>query len=116
MLLYISVCLRTHQDTISYSFIYIVQNWNWKLGTGTETVGLRNYGILRNYGPGLWYSEIIPKLLRNYSETGEPWNSEIMDRDHGTQKLWDSETMVCYSLLLVLVYWSVSQDPPPQAD
>ena len=25
MLLYISVCLRTRQDTISYSFIYIIQ-------------------------------------------------------------------------------------------
>ena len=25
MLLYISVCLRTRQDTISYSFMYIIQ-------------------------------------------------------------------------------------------
>ena len=32
-LLYISVCLRTRRDTISYSFIYIVQKlWNWGLG------------------------------------------------------------------------------------
>ena len=33
------------------------------------TPKLGNRGIpklLRNYGPGLWYSEFTPKLLRNY--------------------------------------------------
>ena len=78
-LLYISVCLRTRQDTISYSFIYIVQ----KLGTvelrKLKTVELRNWG---------------------------PRNSETI-WDRGT-----SETVACYSPLLVLVCWSVSQDPP----
>jgi len=82
-----------------------IQKENWKLGTGT--VEIRNCGT--------------PKLPRNYSETGEPWNSEITpkslrnysetgdrDHDHGT-----SETVACYSPLLVLVYRSVSQDPPP---
>ena len=67
-LLYISVCLRTRQDTISYSFIYIVQKLETgdrgtpKLGTGT--VELRK----------LWYSETM--------------DSETMDRDRGTPKLW----------------------------
>ena len=65
-----------------------------------------------NWGPGPWksetvelrnYSEIIPKLLRNYSETGD------RDHDRGT-----SETVACYSPLLVLVCRSVSQDPPGQ--
>ena len=55
-----------------------------------------------NWGPGPWNSEImdrdrgIPKLLRNYSETGEPWNSEITPKllrnyseigDRGTMEL-----------------------------
>ena len=68
----------------------------------------------------LWnYSEITPKLrtveLWNYSETLD------RDRDRGTPKLWDwdrgtPKTVACYSPLLVLVCWSVSQDPHPQAD
>ena len=96
-LLYISVCLRTRQDTISYSFIYIVQKLETgdrgtpKLGTGT--VELRK----------LWYSETMDR------DRGTPklWNSETVDRDRGTP-----ETVACYSHLLVLVCWSVSQDPP----
>ena len=66
-LLYISVCLRTRQDTISYSFIYIVQ----KLGT----VELQNCGT-----PKLWYSETRDSetiVLRNYGP----------GRDRGTPKL-----------------------------
>ena len=51
-----------------------------------------------NWGPGPWNSVITPKL----------WYSEIMDQDRGTPK-----TVACYSPLLVLVCWSVSQDPPP---
>jgi len=90
-LVYISVCLRTRQDTISYSFIYIVQK-NWKLGT----VELRNCGT-----PKLWYSETMDRD-RGTSETG--------DRDRAI-----SETVACYSPLLVLVCWPVSQDPA-QAD
>ena len=70
-----------------------VELWNYseitpKLGTGIVTVELRNYG------PGLWYceiedrgtmellrsyTEITPKLLRNWG----PWNYGI------TPKLWD---------------------------
>ena len=92
MLLYISVCLRTRQDSISYSFIlYIVQKLELR-NCGTPKL-LRNWGTVefRNYSeitPKLWdwdrdrgtmellrnYSEItpklrnrgIPKLLRNY--------------------------------------------------
>ena len=97
MLLYISVCLRTRQDSMSYNFIYIVQ----KLETGDRDRGTPK--LFRNY------SEITPKLrtveLWNYSETGD------RDRDRGTPK-----TVACYSPLLVLVCWSVSQDPHPQAD
>ena len=82
------------------------------------------------------YSEItpklgnrgIPKLLRNYSEIREPWNSEITPKlrtvelwnySEITPKLWDwdrgrgtPKTVACYSPLLVLVCWSVSQDHP----
>ena len=65
--------------------------------------------LFRNYGPGLWYSEFTPKLrtveLWNYSEiTPKLWD---WDRGRGTPK-----TVACYSPLLVLVCWSVSQDPP----
>ena len=50
-----------------------------KLETGDRDRGTPK--LLRNYGPGPWYSEItpklgnrgIPKLLRNWG----PWNSEI---------------------------------------
>ena len=92
MLLYISVCLRTRQDSISYSFIYIVQ----KLELETVDRDRGTMELLRSY------TEITPKLLRNYG-TGtmavELWNySEVI--------------VACYSPLLVLVCWSVSQDPP----
>jgi len=90
MLLYTSVCLRTRQDTISYSFICIVQKLELETGDrdrdrGTpkllysETMVLRNYGtpkLLRNWGIVELrnYSEITPKLvtgtavIRNYFE------------------------------------------------
>ena len=78
--------------------------------------------LLRNY------SEVIPKSLRNYSETMGlglwPWNYGITPKLYRnyyeitpkltTVELWNySEVIVaCYSPLLVLVCWSVSQDPP----
>ena len=94
MLLYISVCLRTRQDSISYSFIYIVQKleletvdrdrgtmellrsyteitpklWDWDYGRGTMEL-LRSYTEItpKLRTVELWnYSEVIPKLLRNY--------------------------------------------------
>ena len=48
MLLYISVCLRTRQDSISYSFIYIVQ----KLELETVDRDRGTPKLLRNYGTG----------------------------------------------------------------
>ena len=104
-----------------------VELWNYS----EITPKLRNRGIpklLRNCGMGPWNSEITPKLFRNYSETTPKlWNRDTpklgnrgtiellrnysetgdRDRDRGTPK-----TVACYSPLLVLVCWSVSQDPP----
>jgi len=92
---YISVCRRTRQDTISYSFIYIVQ----KLGT----VELRK----------LWNSETMDRD-RGTPKTGDRGTSETVElRNYGPGP-WNSETVACYSPLLVLVCWSVSQDPPPR--
>jgi len=96
MLLYISVCLRTRQDTISYSFIYIVQKL--ELETGDQD---RDRGT-----PKLWYT---PKL----------WTGTVVLRNYGTLKLWTGTVVLRnYSeitpklwLAIVLVYWSVSQDP-----
>ena len=78
---------------------------NWGPGPwNSETVELRNYGT-GTVAVELWnYSEITPKLW-----TG----TKVFRINYGTPKPWDSETMACYSPLLVLVYWSVSQDPPP---
>ena len=93
MLLHISVCLRTRQDTISYSFIYIVQKLELETvdrDRGTPKL-FRNYSEitpklrtveLRNCGtPKLWdwdRGRGTMELLRNYSETMGlgPWNSE----------------------------------------
>ena len=127
MLLYTSVCLRTRQDSISYSFIYIVQKleletvdrdrgtpklfrnysetgepWNSEITPKLRTVELWNYSetgdrdrdratseitpkLLRNYGPGLWYSEFTPKLPRNWGTVEFRNYSEIGDR--GTMEL-----------------------------
>ena len=77
--------LRTRQDSISYSFIYIVQKLETvdrdrgtpKLLRNWGTMKLRNYSEImdRDYG-------ITKKLLRNHSEI----------EDHGTmellRKLW----------------------------
>jgi len=78
-LLYISVGLCTRQDTISYSFIYIVQklenwglgnwgpgNWDWDRETGdcgTRTGNRdRKTGTveLGNWGSGPWNSDWKP--------------------------------------------------------
>jgi len=93
MLLYISVCLRTRQDSISYSFIYIVQ----KLELETVDRDRGTMELLRSYTeitPKLWdwdygrgtmellrsYTEITPKLLRNWG-TVELWNySEVIPK------------------------------------
>jgi len=91
--------LRNYGPGLWYSEI-TPKLWDWDRGTMEllRTWGTWNYGItpklLRNYGTVEFrnYSEImdrdygIPKLLRNcgtgtvelwnYSEIGEPWNSE----------------------------------------
>ena len=86
----------------------------WPLNYGIIPKLYRNYSEIMGLGLWPWNYGITPKLYRNYSEitpklrTVELWNySEVKDR--GTM----SEVIVaCYSPLLVLVYRSVSQDPP----
>jgi len=61
---------------------------NWGPGPwNSETVELRNYSETMGLGPWPWNYGITPKFLRNYSETGEPWNSEITPK-LGTVELW----------------------------
>jgi len=72
MLLYISVCLRTRKDTISYSFIYIVQKLELEIGDRDRDCGT----------PKLWYTLKLwtgTVVLRNYSEiTPKLWLAIVL--------------------------------------
>ena len=80
-LLYVSVGLRTRQDTISYSFIYIVQK---KRGPGNRDWD-RGTGKLRNRGP--WNRN---RGLQNWDRgTRKPGTVELGNRETGD---WDCKT------------------------
>jgi len=82
-LLYISVGLRTRQDTISYSFIYIVQKKTGDRETGTGTVEPGNCETVElGLGNRDWDCKIgtMELGLETGTETVElgnrgPWNS-----------------------------------------
>jgi len=78
MLLYISVCLRTRQDTISYSFIYIVQKAEFQGKAGEHRTRIRG----KQENRGLETGEV------NQGKTGD-WNQGTEIRGTGD---WKQET------------------------
>jgi len=102
-LLYISICLRTRQDTISYSFIYIIQNSEFQ-DVRTENFRIQKVGIQKT----------------GFQKVGN-WNSEnfrIQNRETGFQ---NRETGILkvgnWRLLYAIVFhWFWSVGPSPQAD
>ena len=92
MLLYISVCLRTRQDTISYSFIYIIQKAEFQ-GKNRGNIGLESgeqgTGIRGKQGTGNRRQKSGEKQGNRGLETGE----RNQGKNRGTGD-WKQETEI----------------------
>ena len=106
MLLYMSVCLRTRQDTISYSFMYIIQKAEFRW------MALMSKGLGGSSEEVRW--KFRRKFRRKFGGNSVEVRWKFRRKFGGNFGGWDVVFQAYYSPLLVLVCRSVSQDPPGQ--
>ena len=116
-LLYISVCFRARQDTISYSFICIIQNSQFQ-DVRSENFRIQKVGIQKT-----GFQNRETGILKVGNWTGKLQDSENfrigkLDRETSEfRKLQNSELDAIRYAIVFHWFWSVGLSPKtPQAD